>query len=121
MDSLSMLRAALLLLVLAALGGLLMAGIRFSRKVNPPAWIAMLHGLLAASAITLVAYADYAGEVPTTARVALALFVAAALGGVVLSLGYKWKQRLLPAGLVVGHALLAVSGVVCLWMAAYPA
>ena len=47
MDSITMLRTAVTLFAIAAAGGLVMAGIRFSRQVNPPAWLAMLHGLLA--------------------------------------------------------------------------
>lgn len=103
-----MLQTATILLTLTALGGLLMAGIRFGGKRNPPAWLAMLHGLLAASGLTLLAYAVFALSAPPSAQLALALFLAAAAGGAVLSLAYKWKQRLLPAWLVTGHALLAV-------------
>ena len=48
MESAPMLQTAVVLFTLAALGGLLMAFIRFGGKRNPPAWLAMLHGLLAA-------------------------------------------------------------------------
>ena len=34
----------------------------------------------------------------------------AALGGAVLNLGYHWHGRLLPKGLIFGHAALAVLG-----------
>jgi len=114
-----MLRAAVWLLALAALGGLVMAGQRFARRQNPPAWLSMLHGFLAASALTLIIAAWLGPGVPALALAALALFVLAALGGVALNLGYQWKQRLLPATLVVGHALLAVTGFACLAWAAY--
>ncbi len=49
---------------------------------------------------------------------ALVLFVVAALGGVYLNLNYHWKQVLLPKGIVVGHALIAVIGFVMLCIAA---
>lgn len=39
--------ASLVILGLAALGGLLMAGMRFSGRPAPPAGLAMLHGLTA--------------------------------------------------------------------------
>lgn len=114
-----MLQTATILLAITALGGLLMAGIRFGRKHNPPAWLAMLHGLLAASGLTLLAYAVCTMPVPPMATLALALFVLAAAGGAVMSLAYKWRQRLLPAWLVVVHAIAAVTGFVLLLLAAF--
>jgi hypothetical membrane protein len=114
-----MLHTATLLFILAALGGLVMAGIRFARKENPPAWLAMLHGLLAASGLTLLAYSVFTETVPPLATAALALFVLAACGGAVMSLAYKWRQRLLPAWLVTAHALLAIAGFLSLLVAVY--
>lgn len=119
MDAIEMLRTAAALLALAALGGLAMAAIRFARKANPPAWISMLHGVLAAAALTLMAYAAARGGIPASAQLALLLLLLAAAGGVVLNLGYHWKNRLLPGAFVIGHALLAVVGFACLLMAAY--
>lgn len=114
-----MLQTATILLALTALGGLLMAGIRFGGKRNPPAWLAMLHGLLAASGLTLLAYAVFSHTTPVAAQLSLALFLAAAAGGAVLSLAYKWRQRLLPAWLVTGHALLAAVAFALLLAAAF--
>ncbi|MCI4568959.1 hypothetical protein [Lysobacter sp. CFH 32150] len=102
-----MLQVATILLGITALGGLLMAGIRFATKTNPPAWLAMLHGLLAASGLTLLIYAICMMSVPSLAILALLLFLAAASGGAVMSLVYKWHQRLLPAWLVIAHAITA--------------
>lgn len=116
-EMMRLLQAAAVLFTLAALGGLAMAGIRFMGRHNPPAWIAMLHGLLAAAGVTLLAYGWYAYGIPASALLALLLFLLAAAGGAVLSLGYKWKQRLLPAGLVIGHAVAAVAAYVLLLMA----
>jgi hypothetical protein len=48
MDAISMLQAAVALFAIAAAGGLVMAGIRLLGRHNPPAWLSMLHGLLAA-------------------------------------------------------------------------
>ncbi|WP_129134686.1 hypothetical protein [Luteimonas sp. YGD11-2] len=113
-ETMRMLQAAAVLFTVAALGGLVMAGIRFRGRRNPPAWLAMLHGLLAGAGVTLMAYAWYAGGIPALALLALLLFLLAAAGGAVLSLGYKWNKRLLPAGLVIGHALAAVAAYVLL-------
>ena len=116
-----MLNTATLLFLLTALGGLVMAGIRFATRHNPPAWLAMLHGLLAASGLTLLAYAVFTMPVPPLATLALALFLLAAGGGAVMSLAYKWRQRLLPPWLVVVHALLAICAFVSLLVATYGA
>ena len=116
-ETMRMLQVAAVLFTLAALGGLAMAGVRFAGHRNPPAWIAMLHGLLAAAGVTLLAYAWYAGGIPAAALLALLLFLLAAAGGAVLSLAYMWKQRLLPAGLVIGHAVAAVAAYVLLLVA----
>ena len=119
MESATMLLTAVALFTLAALGGLLMAGIRFGGKRNPPAWLAMLHGLLAAAGLTLLTYATFTTGVPATAKLALLLFLVAAGGGAILSLAYKWKQILLPAWLVVVHATAAVLAFVLLLAAAF--
>jgi hypothetical protein len=113
-----MIRTAAVLLTITALGGLAMAGIRFSGDKQPPAWLAMLHGLLAAAAVTLLIYAEATVGLPAIALGALVLFVLAALGGAYLNLNYQWKQVLLPKGLIVGHALVAVIGFVMIWVAA---
>ena len=118
-EPMGMLQSAAGLLTLAALGGLVMAGIRFGGKRNPPAWLAMVHGLLAAAGITLLAYAALTDDVPSLAVIAVLLFLLAAGGGAVLSLAYKWKQRLLPSWLVIAHALLAVLGYALLLFAVF--
>ncbi|TKS54018.1 hypothetical protein E4582_04015 [Luteimonas yindakuii] len=120
-DPMRMLQVAACLFALAALGGVVMAAIRFSGKRNPPAWLAMLHGLLAGAGITLLAYAAWVDAVPSPALLALLLFLLAAGGGTVLSLAYKWKQRLLPSWLVITHALLAVVAFVLLLLAIFGA
>jgi uncharacterized membrane protein HdeD (DUF308 family) len=98
------------LLAIAAIGGATMAIIRFSGKAHPPTWLAMLHGFLAAAAVTLLLYACLTVGLPTLAKSALALFVIAAIGGAVLNLNYHWKQLPLPKGLVLAHGAIAVVG-----------
>jgi hypothetical protein len=114
-----MLKIASILFLLTALGGLLMAGIRFTARHNPPAWLAMLHGLLAASGLTLLVYAVCTMPVSSTAQLAVVLFLLAAAGGAVMSLAYKWKQRLLPAWFVIAHAIAAVVAFALLLLAAF--
>jgi hypothetical protein len=119
MDAISMLQAAVALFAIAAAGGLVMAGIRLLGRHNPPAWLSMLHGLLAAAALTLVAYAAVMVGVPPPAGWALLLFVLAALGGAAMNLLWQWRQRPLPVGLMIGHATLAVLGFLLLCVAAF--
>jgi hypothetical protein len=110
MEPMTMLKVSAALFAIAALGGLVMAYIRLVHKVNPPAWLAMLHGLLAASGLTLLAYAVFTATVPAFAQYALGLFVIAALGGLWLNLRYQWLNLPLPNGLMIVHALVAVVG-----------
>lgn len=119
MDAISLLQAAVVLFAVAAAGGLVMAGIRLLAAHNPPAWLSMLHGLLAAAGLTLLAYAAVMVGVPTPAGWALLLFVVAAVGGAAMNLLWQWRQRPLPVGLMIGHAVLAVTGFVLLSIAAF--
>ena len=119
MDPMLMLRTSVCLFVLAALGGLAMAGIRFAGRRNPPVWLSMVHGLVAAAGVTLLAYAAATAAIPGMATMALLLFLVAAGGGAAMALLFQWRQRLLPAWLVVVHAALAVLGFVMLAVAAF--
>ena len=85
-----MLQAATILRGLSALGGLIMAIIRFSGTDRPPSWLAMGHGLLAASGLTLLLYADLTAGIPRLAWYGVALLLAA-LGGAFLNLAYHAK------------------------------
>ena len=111
MNEITMLRAAVGLLAIGALGGVIMAIIRLFQGKNPPSWLAILHGFLAAAGITLLLYAAITVGIPQLAELGVAMLLIAALAGVVLNLRYQWKAVLLPRGLLVGHAVLAVVGV----------
>jgi hypothetical protein len=116
MEPALMMKTALVLLTLAALGGLAMAGIRLARNANPPHAFAMGHGLLAGAALTLLLYAYFTVGMPTMACWALLLFLVAAAGGAFLNLGFHMKGALLPKGMMIGHALIAVVGYALLAM-----
>jgi glucose uptake protein GlcU len=109
---------AVVLFAIAAAGGLIMAGIRISSESNPPAWLAMLHGLLAAAGLTLLLFAAFTVGISSTGVWALVLLIIAALGGVFLNLGYQEKRNLLPKPLMYVHALIAVVGFILLIIAA---
>jgi hypothetical protein len=119
MDIQHMLRTAVVLLALTALGGLLMAGIRFSGKPHPPSWIAMAHGLLAGSGLTLLLYPAWVQGLPGSAWTGVILLIGAAVGGVVLNLGYHLKNLALPVWLVLVHAAIAAIGLVMVAIAVW--
>lgn len=110
MEPALMMKTALALLTIAALGGMVMAGIRFARNVNPPSWLAMLHGLLAGAALTLLLYAHFTVGLPAMADWGLLVFLVAAGGGVFLNLAYHAKAQPLPIGIVLAHGGIAVIG-----------
>jgi len=118
MNGITMIRTAVVLFAVAALGGVVMAIVRLSKNVNPPSWLAMLHGLLAAAGVTLLLYAAFAGGIPALATAGLLLILIAALVGLVLNLKYQWPRALLPTGVVFGHAAIAVVGFILVLLVA---
>lgn len=119
MDVQTMLRTAVVLLAITALGGLLMAGMRFSGRPHPPTLITMVHGLLAASGLTLVLYVAFTAGLPGSGWIGLVLLLAAVLGGLVLNLRYHWERLELPIPLILGHAAAAAIGLVVLALAVW--
>jgi len=110
MDAMTMLQTATVLLLLTAAGGVLMALRRIVGKANPPDWLAMAHGLLAASGLTLLIYAAFADGIPGRAVTGTVILLVAAAGGVVLNLTYHLAGKLLPHWLLHLHIALAVVG-----------
>ena len=110
MDTATLLKTAVILLGITAAGGIVMAALRFSGHDRPPSWLAMLHGLLAGSGLTLLLYAAFTAGVGQKVWAGIALLVLAALGGVFLNLAYHDKKLPLPKGIVVIHAAIAVVG-----------
>lgn len=119
MDPVMFMKTASFLLALTALGGLMMAGMRFAGKPQPPAWLAMLHGFLAGAAATLLLYAYFTVGLPPLAGWALLLLLVAAAGGAYMNLNFHWKLLPLPVGLMIGHAGLAALGFVLLIVATW--
>jgi hypothetical protein len=119
METLAMLKVSAALFAIAALGGLLMFGMRMSGTPRPPSWLAMGHGLLAAAGLTLLAYAAAVTGVPLLTQIALALLLLAAVGGAAINLLYHTKLLPLPVPMMIVHALLAVAGFVLLLLSIY--
>jgi hypothetical protein len=108
--------AAIVILALAAVGGVALALQRFKGGSNPSLGVAAIHGLAAAVGLVLVLVAVLGGSAASPAPVGLVLLVLAALGGFVL-IAQHLRGKLIPMGLVVGHALAAVAGFVVLLVA----
>jgi hypothetical protein len=107
---------ALVLFAVAALGGLTLAYLRMTDKPLPLP-LALGHGGLAAAGLVTLALAVFSGGASGTARIALGIFVVAALGGFYLfSLHLRKLQQ--PMGVVAIHGLVAVVAFVTL-LAAY--
>jgi hypothetical protein len=122
MEPALMMRTALALLTITALGGLAMAFTRFGKESNPSSALAMLHGLLAGAALTLLIYAYFTVGLPARACWALLFLVLAAAGGTYLNLRFHAVKALLPKPIVLGHAAIAVVGYLLLaWTVFAPA
>jgi hypothetical protein len=107
-------QAAAIVLSLAALGGLTLAVIRLRGAPWPPLWMALGHGAVAAAGIGLLIYAAISTGIPVIAKVSLGIFILAALGGAVLLLGFHMRAKALPIPFVLGHGLIAATGLVLL-------
>lgn len=119
MEPYALMKTAAALFAAAALGGLLMAGMRASGTPRPPTWLAMGHGMLAAAGLTLLIYAAMTVGIPGMAQLALGFLVVAALGGAAMNLLFHWKLLPLPIPLMIVHALLAIVGFVLLLVSAF--
>lgn len=119
MNAYTMLWTAIVLFALAAAGGLVLAGVRVFGGRNPPASLALLHGLLAGAGLTLLLFAAFTAGLPTLALWGLVLLVLAACGGLVMNLHYAWNRNLIPPPLMYGHALIAVAGFILLVVDAF--
>jgi len=100
---------ALVLFALAAVGGVILAVIRFRGQPYPPLGLALVHGAAAAAGLIALLVAVSRGGAPSSATTALVLFVIAAAGGFYL-FSHHLRKVALPTWLVVVHALVAVAG-----------
>ncbi len=114
-----MLNISVLLFAIAALGGLTLATLHFRGK-NRPWPLAILHGLLAATALVLLLIPLVNGSIiaSTGLKWAVGLFVVAALGGFVLFVNHLQKKKL-PSAVVVIHGGVAVVGFLVLLSVLY--
>jgi hypothetical protein len=110
---------AAVLLGLAALGGIMLAGTRFSGRPRPPTWMALGHGGVAAAGLVTLLYVAATQTLPTIAYVATAGFVLAALGGITIFTLFHLREKPLPIPLVLGHGTIAAISYVLLLVALF--
>ena len=97
----------IVLFAVAALGGLVLVGLRL-RDQNPPLGVALVHGAVAAAGLIALALPVVGGHAAGPPTTALILFVVAALGGFFL-LSFHLRKRLIPLAVVAIHAVVAVT------------
>jgi len=102
------------LFTLTALGGAALASFPLRGLGRPPTWLALGHGGLALCSFAALFYAAMSG-LSGLATLALVALLLAASGGATLFLGFHLRSQPLPLVLVVGHGLLAITGVALLW------
>lgn len=98
---------AAVLLAIAALGGVVMAAMRFGGRELPPMALALIHGLFAASGLVALILFVVNSTASTLALVSLVGFVIAALGGFML-FSHHLRGKALPINYVVIHGAGAV-------------
>ncbi|HNP37109.1 MAG TPA: hypothetical protein PKK10_14755 [Woeseiaceae bacterium] len=103
-----MLTASVIVFAIAALGGVVLA-LHVLRDKFAPWALSLVHALLGATGLVLLLLAVLKGAGGSLATSALVVFIVAALGGFFLA-SVHYRKQLPPKGIVVLHALLAVTG-----------
>ncbi|HEX6662011.1 MAG TPA: hypothetical protein VF067_09110 [Sphingomicrobium sp.] len=112
-----MLKIAVLIFAIGALGGLVMA-MRILRGQLAPWALSLLHAALGATGLVLTALVVLGPGAPSMVSIALAILVIAALGGFYLA-SIHARQQLPPKAVVFVHAGAAVVGFLLLACGAF--
>lgn len=107
-----MTNVAIILFAVAALGGLTLAAMRFRNRPLPMS-LALIHGVVAAAGLVLLLIVALGANGTSPQKLALIIFVVAALGGFYLFSRHV-RGRELPIPMVVIHGLVAVVAFVTL-------
>ena len=110
------LKAATWLLSLAFLSGLALAVRHFASSSRPVPWLGKLHGFCVAGALSLLVFAWASAGLSSAGAYGLLALVVAAAGGLLLSLGYRSRQKMLPDGLVFAHMCVAFIGFLIIFL-----
>jgi hypothetical protein len=109
---------AVILFAIAAVGGVIMAAMRFGGRELPPMALAIVHGLFAAAGLVTLILAVVGTQTSWAAIVAVVGFVVAALGGFTL-FAHHLRRKALPINYVVIHGAGAVISFVILLAAIF--
>lgn len=109
---------AAILFAVAAVGGVVMAAMRFGGRELPPMALAVVHGLFAAAGLVTLILAVLGPGASWVSMVAAAGFVIAALGGFML-FSYHLRRQALPVNYVLIHGAGAVISFVILLAAIF--
>lgn len=109
---------AAILFAIAAVGGVIMAAMRFGGRELPPMALAVVHGLFAAAGLVTLILAVVGSQASWAAVVAAVGFVIAALGGFLL-FAHHLRRQALPVNYVVIHGAGAVISFVILLVAIF--
>lgn len=107
-----MLKAALIVFAIAAVGGLVLAAHVLRGKFAPWA-LSLLHALLGATGLVLLVLMLLQGSVPQQVLAGFVLLLIAALGGFFLA-SFHLRKKLPPKAVVNLHACVAVLGFLAL-------
>ncbi|HEY7986611.1 MAG TPA: hypothetical protein VIE17_06790 [Methylophilaceae bacterium] len=103
-----MLTYSVIIFAIAAIGGLILASKVLTGHLAPWA-LSIIHALLGATGLILLAVAATSGTPNGRVTAALAILVIAALGGFYLA-SYHLRKKIAPKGVVLIHAGVAVAG-----------
>ena len=109
---------AVILFAIAAVGGVVMAAMRFGGRELPPMGLAVVHGLFAAAGLVTLIFAVVGSRTSWAAVVAVIGFVVAALGGFTL-FAHHLRRKALPVNYVVIHGAGAVVSFIILLVAIF--
>ncbi len=109
---------AAILFAVAAVGGVVMAAMRFGGRELPPMGLALVHGLFAAAGLVTLLVAVAGSGASWVAMAAAAGFLLAALGGFML-FAHHLRRQALPVNYVVIHGAGAVVSFVILLVAIF--
>lgn len=107
-----MLTFAIVVFVLAAIGGLVLAS-RVLRGKFAPWPVSVIHALAGATGLVLLLFALFSNQNESRLLTALVVLVVAALGGFFLA-SFHLRKRLAPKAIVVVHAGVAATGLILL-------
>ncbi len=99
---------SIILFALAALGGIVLVTRRLQERPLPM-WLAILHGVLAATGLTLLIIGVVMSDAPPSLlQGAIIVFLLAALGGLIL-FSMHLQGKALPIFLMFAHGIIAVA------------